>query len=62
MEKSSLDWSERLREIGISDGESEVSVMIYANAVFYPGTFWGGKFPPKSQKFPPKKNSNRILI
>ena len=32
------------------------------HSVFYPGTFLGGKFPPKSRKFPPKKNSNRILI
>ena len=31
-------------------------------AGFYPGTFWGGNFPPKPRNFPPPKNFWPALI
>ena len=41
--------------VWIINHTSMTSVLTSFYSVFYPGTFWGGKFPPK-------KKSNRILI
>ena len=38
----------------VAEAVQNVHELDLSNTGFYPGTFWGGNFPPKPRNFPPR--------